>query len=130
MRQAAFRLTSRILIVSMLTISMPIAPANAELIPTQGAAQTHAQADRARIQDFLEREDVRNQMIAMGVDAQSAAERVAALSDEEVARIAGRLDQMPAGGDVLGLLFAVFIILLVTDILGLTKVFPFTRAVR
>jgi len=31
---------------------------------------------------------------------------------------------------VLGILFAVFIILLITDILGLTKIFPFTRPVR
>jgi hypothetical protein len=47
-----------------------------------------------------------------------------------VEQLAGRVDQAPAGGDVLGLLFTVFIVLLVTDILGLTKVFPFTRPVR
>ena len=44
--------------------------------------------------------------------------------------LAGRMDQAPAGGEFLGLLFTVFIVLLVTDILGLTKVFPFTRSVR
>jgi len=37
------------------------------------------------------------------------------------------LDEMPAGASVVGALFAVFVILLVTDILGLTNVFPFTR---
>ena len=45
-------------------------------------------------------------------------------------QVAGRIDQAPAGGDILGVLFTVFIVLLVTDILGLTKVFPFTRSVR
>jgi hypothetical protein len=40
------------------------------------------------------------------------------------------MDQLPAGGDILGIMFTIFIILLITDILGLTKVFPFTRSVR
>ena len=52
------------------------------------------------------------------------------MSDSEVAQLAGRIDQAPAGGDVLGILFTVFIVLLVTDIMGFTKVFPFTRSVR
>jgi hypothetical protein len=55
--------------------------------------------------------------------------RVAALTDDEAAQLAGRIDSLPAGG-ILGLILLVFIILLVTDILGLTKVFPFTRPVR
>ncbi len=130
MKKSAFRVTSRVLIVSMLSLTMPLPQANAELISTQEITQAQSQTERARIQDFLEREDVQNQMVAMGVDAQSAKDRVASLSDQEVARIAGKLDQAPAGGDVLGIIFAVFIILLVTDIFGLTKVFPFTRPVR
>lgn len=130
MKNSAFRKTSRVLIVCMLTMAMPLPQANAGLISTQEITQAQSQADRTRIQNFLEREEVRNQIVAMGVDAQSAIDRVAALSDEEVARIAGKLDQMPAGGNVIGVLFTVFIILLVTDILGFTKVFPFTRSVR
>jgi hypothetical protein len=69
-------------------------------------------------------------MLGQGVSSQAALERVAAMSDSEVAQLAGRIDQAPAGGDVLGILFTVFIVLLVTDIMGLTKVFPFTRSVR
>lgn len=124
------RITSRVLIVSMLTLGLPLPQANAGMIATQELTQAQSQADRARIVNFMEREDVRNQMVAMGVDGNMARERVASLSDEEVARIAGKLDQMPAGGDILGVLFAVFIILLITDILGFTKVFPFTRSVK
>jgi hypothetical protein len=52
------------------------------------------------------------------------------MTDDEVRSIAGRIDSLPAGGDVLGILFTVFIVLLVTDILGFTKVFPFTRSIR
>lgn len=125
------RLTARVLIASTLGLTMPLAPAQAGLIPTQAITQAGAQAERARVDAFLGRQDVQERLTALGVDAQSAKERVAALGDEEVARLAERLDQMPAGGsDVLGILFAVFIILLVTDILGFTKIFPFTRSVR
>ena len=60
--------------------------------------------------------------------------RVAALSDAEAAQLAGKIDSLPAGGDgvggVLWLIVVVFLVLLITDILGFTKVFPFTRSVR
>jgi hypothetical protein len=78
----------------------------------------------------LAREDVRAGLAERGLSAELAQDRVQAMSDEEVASLAGRIDQAPAGGDILGLVFTVFIILLITDILGLTKVYPFTRSVR
>jgi hypothetical protein len=63
------------------------------------------------------------------VSPEAALARVDALSDEEVAALAGRLDQLPAGGaDVLIVALIVFLVLLLTDILGYTKIFPFTRA--
>jgi hypothetical protein len=66
----------------------------------------------------------------MGVDADAARARVDALTDDEATDLAARIDQLPAGGDILGVIFVIFIVLLVTDILGLTKVFPFTRSMR
>jgi Na+-transporting methylmalonyl-CoA/oxaloacetate decarboxylase gamma subunit len=58
-------------------------------------------------------------------------ERVAALTDAEVAQMAQQIDSAPAGAnEILGTIVFIFLILLVTDILGLTKVFPFTRSVR
>jgi hypothetical protein len=53
------------------------------------------------------------------------------LSDEELAQLAPGMDTLPAGGDgVIGAIVFVFLVLLITDILGLTKIFPFTRSVR
>jgi hypothetical protein len=105
---------------------MPL-PASAGIVTTD---QIHASAERDRVKDFMAREDVRAQMQSFGANADTVHERVDALTDQEVSELAGRIDQMPAGGDVLGVIFLVFIILLITDILGLTKVFPFTRSVR
>lgn len=110
-------------------------PAQARLVATDAVlARESARADRDRVQAFLAREDVRQQMGQMGVAADEASRRVAALSDEEVQRIAGQLPDLPAGGDgigvVIGAAVLIFVILLITDIAGLTKVFPWTRSVR
>ena len=55
--------------------------------------------------------------------------RVAALTDEEAAKLAAEMDSLPSGG-IIGAILFVFLVLLITDILGLTKIFPFTRPVR
>jgi hypothetical protein len=120
------RAVARLLILCTIGLGMPL-PASAGIVTTD---QIHASAERDRVKDFMAREDVRAQMQSFGADADAVRERVDALTDQEVSELAGRIDQMPAGGDVIGVVFLVFIILLVTDILGLTKVFPFTRSVR
>jgi len=86
---------------------------------------------RQRVGELLARAEVRDALAARGVDAAQVEARVAALTDDEARLLADQLDRLPAGAsDVLGILFAVFIILLITDLLGLTKVFPFTRPAK
>ena len=71
---------------------------------------------------------MRAELQSLGVEPGAALARVNALSDEEVAALTGRLDQLPAGGtDVLTVALIVFLVLLFTDIMGYTKIFPFTR---
>lgn len=124
------RLVASALIVSSATMGLPLT-ANAGIVSTDEALSTASQTDsRDRVSAFLNRADVRQALQGQGVSADAALERVQAMSDAEVAQLAGRIDQAPVGGDILGVLFTVFIVLLVTDILGLTKVFPFTRSVR
>jgi hypothetical protein len=120
------RAIARLLVVCTFALGLPL-PASADIVTTD---QIYASSERERVRSFLEREDVRSQMQSFGVDADAAKARVDALSDQEVKELAGRIDELPAGAGIVGVLFAVFIILLVTDILGLTKVFPFTRSVR
>lgn len=121
------RCIARVLIVCTIGLGMPL-PASAGIVTTD---QIYTSAERDRVMSFLDRADVQAQMQALGVDPQATRARVDALTDDEVAKLSGQIDQLPAGGDsILGILFAIFIILLITDILGFTKVFPFTRAVR
>jgi hypothetical protein len=71
------------------------------------------------------------EMRKMGVDPNEAAARVAVMSDAEVQKIASRIDEMPAGqsaiGALIGAVVLIFIVLLITDLLGLTDVFPFVK---
>ncbi len=123
------------LAIAMAALSVP-APAAARVVGTEEvvraeAAGSGAPVDRDALRVLLERDDVRRRLEVLGVDPRLARERVDALTDAEIERIAGQVERLPAGGaSVVGVLFAVFVILLVTDILGLTKVFPFTRSVR
>ena len=125
---ARFRsLIAGLLIVCIAGLGLPL-PVHAGIVST-GAAL--ASAERDRIAATLERADVRAQLEAYGVRAADVKARVAALTDEEAAQLAGRLDSLPAGGDgIIGALLLVFIVLLITDILGFTKVFPFTRPIK
>jgi len=120
------RCVARVLIVCTLGIGMPL-PVSASIVTTD---QVVVGADRDQVRSFLDRADVRAQMEALGVDAGATRARVDALTDDEARDLAARIGELPAGGSVIGVLFAIFIILLVTDLLGLTKVFPFTRSVR
>ena len=79
------------------------------MLPTDSAiTQT---TERASVEAFLARADVAQALEAHGVSSADALARVATMSDEEISELNGRIDQLPAGGDILGIIFTVFIIL-------------------
>lgn len=106
--------------------------AQAAMIGTAQVAAADAAAQvRARLAAELQRADVQTALERNGITMEAAQARVAALTDAEAASLAQQVDSLPAGGDgLVGALVFIFVVLLVTDILGLTKVFPFTRSVR
>jgi hypothetical protein len=84
---------------------------------------------------MLDRADVRAKLEELGVESADVKARVAALTDAEAAQLARSIDNLPAGADggvgaIVGALVLVFLVLLITDLLGLTKVFPFTKPIR
>ncbi len=105
--------------------------AQAVMIGT-GEAATTTPGGRAQINNFLERPDVQSQFEKLGISQADARSRVAALSDAEVAALDSKIGGLPAGGDggIIGALVLIFVILLITDLLGLTKVFPFTHPIE
>ena len=120
------RFIASLLILSLASLGIA-APAQAAMLATDSAL---AGTERSRIVSLLDRAEVRAQLKAYGVDPADVKARVAALSDEEAAHLAAQLDSLPTGGSIIGAIVLIFLVLLVTDILGFTKIFPFTRSVR
>lgn len=107
------------------------APLKAELVTTkQVLNQTQADSNRIKVRAFFERADAQHQLEKMGIDARVAKTRVDNLTDEEVAQLAQQIDELPAGGGM-GTVFVaaavVFLVLLFTDLMGWTDIFPFVK---
>ena len=123
------RPVSHLVVLSLLALSLHLPTAHAGIIGTEAvvnAAQT--QQYRERLLTALNRDDVQAQLLARGVEPAQVQARVDSLTDEEMQTLATNMDQLPAGGDgVVGALVLIFIILLITDILGLTNIFPFVK---
>ncbi len=88
-------------------------------------------SSKEKVIEFVAREDVAKTFEEMGVDPNMVEKKIASMSDSEISAIAYQIDTMPAGGDAVGAIVGaavlIFIILLITDLLGLTRVFSFTR---
>ncbi len=121
---------SKLLISFILSLSIFSSSMFADVVNTRELMHS---APKANIDSFLAKQEVQDKLAALGVSPSTIKEKMASLSDDEIAQINQKIDEMPAGGDVgaiVGVLAFIFIVLLITDILGFTKVFTFTRPVR
>jgi hypothetical protein len=119
-----------VLVVAFSFLSVIVAPLQAAMVGTADMLQQQdSELARAKVVRFMERQDVANYLSAMGVDSDEAISRVSTLTDEEIAMLAEKIDHMPAGGDAVGFLLAValilFLVLVITDLIGVTDVFSF-----
>ncbi len=119
----------RLVIVSLLVLSLPLPAAHASMIGTEEVINAvQVQHERERLHNVFNRDDVKAQLLARGVDPAQVQARVDSLTDQEVQSLSGKIDQLPVGGDsFIGALVFVFIVLLITDILGFTNIFPFVK---
>jgi hypothetical protein len=121
---------SKLLMSFILSLSIFSSSMFAEMVQTRELLNS---APKANLESFLAKQEVQDKLAALGVSNDTLKQRMASLSDEEIAQINQKIDEMPAGADVgaiIGVLAFIFVLLLITDILGLTKVFTFTRPVR
>jgi hypothetical protein len=120
------------IVILAFAFSISWVPAHAAMVSTDEIlTQSQGNLDREHLRMLLDRNEVRIQLEEWGVSSEEAKARVESLTDQEAAEIAAQIDQMPAGGSALGTLVGaailVFLVLLVTDILGYTDIFPFIK---
>ena len=125
------RPVSVFLVILMLVLSLPYQSALAALIGTEDLMSSQKAVEaRAYITSVLAREDIQKALTARGIDPIEAQARVNTLTDREAIQFADTMEQLPAGGSVgfiIGLAVLVFLVLLLTDILGYTDIFPFVK---
>ncbi len=119
-------------VLSVLLVLMPVMSAQAAILDTDTLiTTTRSQQSITGLQQLLGREDAQQQLLALGVSPDQVSERVANLSDSELARINQGIDTLNAGGDsVLGILLVIFIVFVITDVLGATNIFPFIHPIK
>lgn len=99
--------------------------ASADMVGTADLlASNQVQQQRADVQAFLARDAVRDQLMARGVDADAASERIAALSASELATLHGQIDELPVGEGLLETVLFLLVIFMLLDIAGITDIFP------
>ena len=119
---------SHLVVLGLLALSLHLPAAHAGMIGTEAVVNAaQAQQNRERLHSALSRDDVQSQLLARGVDPVQIQARVDSLTDEEVQTLATNMDQLPAGGSVVGALVLIFLVLLLTDLMGLTNIFPFVK---
>ena len=112
-----------VLALSILSLSSPVV-VQAQIIGTLEAIESQQRTrDLETVSSALAREEVREQMAALGVDAQQIDTRLAALTDSELRQLAGEIESMPAGGDALAVIGIVFLVLLILEAVGVIDIF-------
>ncbi len=112
-----------LLSVSLISLGIQV-PAAASMVGTAEAiAASRSEDAHAVVDAALARADVRAKLAEMGVDAAAIEGRVAALSEDEIAALAGQIGQAPAGGDALAVIGIVFIVLIILELVGVIDIF-------
>jgi hypothetical protein len=120
-------------LLSLMLAVLPVLPAQAAMVGTEQiiSPAAHARSAETRLRQFLDQEAARQQLQAWGVSPAWVDARVNSLSDSELAQINQTLDDVHAGGtSILGVLLVIFIVFVITDVIGATNIFPFIHPVR
>jgi len=104
-----------------------IAPLQAAIV---GNESLMSEVTRADLIKSLDKAEVQNLLISKGVDPEAAKLRIQQMNDDELASLQQNFQQLPAGAGGLGTVAFIFVVLLITDMIGATDIFPFVKKVE
>jgi hypothetical protein len=118
-------------LLSILLALMPMLPAQAAMIGNEQIVnQSLSVETRDSLRQLFEQDTARQQLQAWGVSPDQINTRINSLTDAELARINQQVGDLNAGGNVLGILLVIFIVFVITDVIGATDIFPFIHPVN
>lgn len=119
------------ILLSLLLALTPLIPAQAAMIGNEQIINQHSQGQtRDSLQQLLDQQSARQQLQSLGVSPDQIKSRIDSLTDSELARINRHVDTLDAGGNILGILLVIFIVFVITDVIGATDIFPFIHPVK
>mgnify|MGYP001823216094 CR=1 FL=1 len=118
-------------LLSVTLMSMSFTSARAAMI-SNDVVINHVQHSNAKAEllQTINRSDVKQQLLDMGVNPENIESRIKLMTHEEISQLNQQIGELPAGGDVLGVLLIIFIVFVITDIIGATDIFPFIKPVN
>jgi len=118
-------------LLSVTLMSMSLTSAQAAMITNDLVINRVQQSSaQAELLQTINRSDVKQQLLDMGVKPESIESRINLMTHEEIAQLNQQIGDLPAGGDVLGVLLVIFIVFVITDVIGATDIFPFIKPVN
>lgn len=119
------------LTVSVLLICAPVSQAQAAIIANaQLIDQVQLANDKEALLQTINRVDLQEQLLVMGVTTTDIESRINQMTQQEIAQLNQQINELPAGGDVLGIILIIFIVFVITDVIGATDIFPFIHPVK
>lgn len=123
------RYISLLLTASMLSLSL--GTSQAAMVSNQQIIYAAEQTDaRQSLLQTLKRDEVQQQLLSLGVSPEDVEARVQHMSDAEISQLKQKIDELPAGSGVLGAVVFIFVVFVVTDVIGATDIFPFIHPVN
>ncbi len=123
----SMRIMAKVLLVCFITVSFQQAALAGMVTTSDLVDEQLVLTEKQRLIQLFSNAQVQSQLVEMGVDPVDARQRLDNMTDEEILAFSSKMDDMPAGSGVVGALVFVFLVLLVTDLLGYTNVFPFVK---
>jgi hypothetical protein len=124
-----FRYISLLLTASILSLSL--GTSQAAMVSNQQIIYAAEQTDaRQSLLQTLKRDEVQQQLLSLGVSPVEVESRIQHMSHAEISQLNQRIDELPAGSGVLGAVVFIFVVFVVTDVIGATDIFPFIHPVN
>ncbi len=119
------------LTLSLLLICATVSQAQAAIISNaQLVDQVQLANNKEALLQTINRVDLQEQLLVMGVTTADIESRINQMTQQEIAQLNQQINELPAGGDVLGIILILFIVFVITDVIGATDIFPFIHPVK
>ncbi len=105
--------------------------AHAGVIPAEQVInQQQHQYNKQQILAMVETTEVQQKLVSLGVSPEDAKSRIANMTNDELAQFNEQMENLPAGGGIVGTIITVLVVIAVLDVLGVTDVYSFIRPIN